>query len=147
MNLIRNLLGLLIVILMLPVCIETFVYVTNYECDYDIVNDEIALSQLREQMLFTYDMYVSSDELNFIYKGKQYQLSYVNGKMILQPGTQIYINNIDNLTFEEKDGCIYVIYERNNKQYERIISKKTGLYIDDFSYCDVIDDESNCDEE
>lgn len=147
MNLIRNLVGLIIAVLMLPICVESFSYVINYDCDYDKTNDEIALSQLREQLLFAYDIKVYSDEMDFIYQGKDYRLSNVNGKMILQPGTQIYINNIDNLLFNEKNGCIYVTYERDNKEYERILSKKQGLYIDDFSYCDVDNDEPDSDEE
>ena len=109
MMLIRNLLGLIITITMHPVCMEAFMYVSDIPFNYNEINDEIALSQLREQLLISYDMYVSSDELNFIYKNKNFKLSMVNNKMIMQPGTQISLNDIDNLNFEMYNECKYCI--------------------------------------
>lgn len=147
MNLIRNLIGLIITITMLPICIEAFTFTSNIKFNYSEINDEIALAQLREQMLIAYDMYVTSDQINFIYKNKDFKLSLVNGKLILQPGTQIYLADIDDLRFETRNGCVYVIYERNNKTYERVICQEERLYIDDFSACDVLDDGTDCGEE
>ena len=147
MNMIRNLIGLIITITMLPICIEAFTFTSNIKFNYSEINDEIALAQLREQMLIAYDMYVTSDQINFIYKNKDFKLSLVNGKLILQPGTQIYLADIDDLRFETRNGCVYVIYERNNKTYERVICQEERLYIDDFSACDVLDDGTDCGEE
>ena len=147
MNLIRNLLGLIITITLLPICIQAFIYVSNIDFDYNEINDEISLFQLREQLLITYDMDVYDDELDFIYKDKDYKLSLVNGKLILQPGTQIYLNDIDSLYFTDRNNCIYICYSRGNKEYERAICAKEGLYIDDFSDCDVQLDELDSDEE
>lgn len=132
---------------MLPICIEAFTFTSNIKFNYNEINDEIALAQLREQMLIAYDMYVTSDQINFIYKNKDFKLSLVNGKLILQPGTQIYLADIDDLRFETRNGCVYVIYERNNKTYERVICQEERLYIDDFSACDVLDDGTDCGEE
>ena len=145
MNLIRNLIGLLITITMLPICLEAFVFTSNIPFDYTEINDELAMSQLREQMLIAYDVSVSSEEINFVYKNKNFRLSLVNNKLLLQPGTQIYLDNIDYLYFEEKNGCIYTVYGRDNKEYERIIGKQEWLYIDDFSDCDVLDNECDSD--
>ena len=147
MNLIRNILGLIITITLLPICIQAFIYTSNISFDYNEVNDELALFQLREQLLIAYDMKVNTDEMNFVYKNKDYKLSLVNEKLILQPGTQIYLNDVDDLFFENRNGCIYVCYTRKNKQYERIICKQEGIYIDDFSSCDVLTTEFNSDEE
>lgn len=147
MNMIRNLIGLIITITMLPICIEAFTFTSNIKFNYNEINDELALAQLREQMLIAYDMYVSSDEIDFIYKNKEFKLSLVNNKLILQPGTQIYLNDIDDLRFEQRNGCVYVIYERNNKRFERVICKQERIYIDDFSACDVLIDGFDCGEE
>lgn len=126
---------------MLPICINAFIYTTNIKFDYNEINDEIALEQLREQLLIAYNMEVCSDKLNFRYKNKDFKLSLVNEKMILQPGTQIYLNNIDYLQFDIRNNCIYVSYSRQGKNYERVIGKAEGLYIDDFCNCNVFDDE------
>lgn len=141
MNLIRNLIGIIITITLLPICIEAFNYVSNISFEYNEINDEIALTQLRQQLLIAYDMDVNSDEINFIYKNKNFKLSLVNNKLLLQPGTQIYLNDIDNLYFEQRGELVFVCYEKDSKQYERIICKQEGLYIDDFSNCDVLLDE------
>lgn len=140
MNLIRNLIGLIITITLLPICTKAFIYTSNIPFEYNEINDEIALYQLREQLIIAYDMNVSSDSLNFTYKNKAFSLSLVNNKLLLQPGTQIYLNDIDSLHFDVRNNCIYVCYERNNKQYERIIGKQEWFYIDDFSACDVFND-------
>lgn len=147
MNLIRNLVGLIITLCMLPVCIQAFEFTSNIPFAYNEINDEICLSQLREQLLIAYDMRIYNNELVFTYKNKGFRLCLVNNKLILQPGTQIYLNDIDNLFFETKNGCIYVCYRRKNKNYERVICKEEGIFIDDFSACDVHDDECNSSEE
>ena len=122
-------------------------YTSKIEFDYNEINDELALYQLRETLLIAYDMHISNNQLNFIYKNKNFKLSLVNNKLIMQPGTQIYLNDINNLSFKTKHGCIYVIYERDNKKYERVISKQEGIYIDNFSDCDVFTDECDCSQE
>lgn len=147
MNLIRNLIGLIITITMLPICIQAFIYTSNIEFDYNQISDELALAQLREQLLIAYDMTINANEINFIYKNKDFKLSLVNRKLILQPGTQIYLNDLDNLYFDLRGEKVFVCYEKDNKKYERVICKQEGLYIDNFSNCNVFDDVDYSDEE
>ena len=132
---------------MLPICIEAFTYTSNIEFDYNEISDELALAQLREQLLIAYNMNIASNEIDFIYKNKYCKLSLVNRKLLLQPGTQIYLNDIDNLYFDIKGDVMFVNYEKDNKQFERAICKQEGLYIDNFSDCNVFDDVVDSDEE
>ena len=140
MNLIRNLAGLMITVSILPLCSLGFRFVADIPFEYNEVSDELALAELREILLISYDMNVYYDSLNFIYQNKEFTLSMVNRKMLLQPGTQIYLNDIDELHFETKGNTIYVMYERNDKKYERAIAQAGGIYIDSFSDCDMHDD-------
>ena len=137
----RNLLALYIAVLLLPITLLTFRYVSNISFDYNEINDEIAMSQLRENLLFIYDLDFDSNHLSFRYKGKNYTLQEVNNKLLLQPGTQIYLNDIDYLYFKKENNCIYVVYSRNNKQYERVLCSQKGIYLDEFSDCDDDDTE------
>lgn len=132
---------------MLPICIESFNYVSNIPFEYNEINDELGLCQLREQLLIAYDMRVSPNEINFIYKNKNFRLSLVNGKLLMQPGSQMYLNDVDDLYFDTRNNCVYACYKKKNKYYERIICKEEGLYINDFSNCDVLTDEHNSSEE
>ncbi|MBO4918953.1 MAG: hypothetical protein J5365_02230 [Erysipelotrichaceae bacterium] len=139
MNLIRNLIGLIITAALLPLFLLAFRYVTEISFDYDQINDEIAISQLREQMLICYDLKFSRNMLSFRYKNDDFRLSEVNNMLLLQPGTQIYLNHVDSLYFEKRNGCIYVVYEKNRKEYRQVIVSEKGIYIDAFSFCDVSD--------
>ena len=141
MNTIRNIIGLLIILSILPLYLSGFSYVSKIGFDYDQINDEIALCQLRENLLIAYDLNYQSDCLSFRYKNKDFSLSLVNNKLLLQPGTQIYLNNIDSLYFTDQNNIIYVCYTKNNKEFKRPIIAKQGIYLDEFSDCDVVDDE------
>ncbi|MBR5341333.1 MAG: hypothetical protein IK151_05340 [Erysipelotrichaceae bacterium] len=147
MNMIRNLLGLVIILALLPICILAFRFTSNMPFEYSEICDELSLAQLRETMLITYDLHYGYDCLSFTYRNKDFTLSMVNNKLLLQPGTQVYLGDIDDLHFEERNGCIYVCYERKNRKYERIIASSQGVYLDDFSDCDVHDDELDSSEE
>lgn len=147
MNLIRNLAALFIVVSILPITILAYRFTGNIPFDYTEISDELCLSQLREILLISYDLEYSYDSLNFIYQNKEFRLSEVNEKLILQPGTQIYLTNYDDMHFERKDGCIYVCYSRKGQDYERVLCRESGIHIDAFSDCAVWDDESDSSEE
>lgn len=143
----RNLLALYIVLIMLPLTLTAYRFVANVTFDYNEINDEIALNQLRNDLLFIYDLDYSYGELRFLYKDRNCSLKMINNKLILTPGTQIYLYDVDNLYFDVINDCVYVNYERENKEYKRVLCYAKGLYIDDFSSCDDDDDNSDSGQE
>ena len=143
MNLTRMFLALMITVMVLPLSALSFRYAGGMTYDYNEINDEIAIYQLREILLIAYDMDVSSDRLSFLYQNDDFRLSLVNRKLILQPGTQIYLNDIDSLYFYEKNGCICIHYERKNKTYDKVLASAERFYIDSFSACLLPADESD----
>ncbi|MBR3265129.1 MAG: hypothetical protein IKI61_04095 [Erysipelotrichaceae bacterium] len=147
MNMIRTLAGLFIVVSVLPISVLAYRFTGNIPFEYSEVSDELCINQLREIMLISYDLDYAYDRLSFIYQNKEFTLSEVNEKLILQPGTQIYLTNFDEVHFERKDGCIYVCYSRKGQHYERILCKQSGIHIDDFSDCALRDAEHNSGEE
>ena len=147
MNMIRTIISLVIIMIFLPLSSLALKYVSRIDYDYSQINDEIAIYQLRELLLIAYDMHISNDEINFTYQDKTFRLSLVNGRLLLQPGTQIYLDEIDNLYFEESSGLIYINYEKNNKQYQKVLTGSNGIHLDEFSDCTVSDDVVDSDEE
>ena len=107
---IRNLAGLFIILSLLPIGMSAFRYTADVPFEYDEISDELALSQLREIMLITYDLHFRSDVLSFRYQNRDFTLSLVNGKLLLQPGTQIFLADLEEMHFEERNGVIYVSY-------------------------------------
>ena len=74
-------------------------------------------------------------------------LAIINGRLILQPGTQIYLNDIDMLYFYERNNCICIHYERQNKSYDKVLASAERFHLDSFSACLLSDDESDRSEE
>ena len=109
---------------------------SNIDFDYYEINDEISINQLRELLLYTYNLSYDSGNLYFRYQGSDRNLSLINDKLILQPGTQIYLSNLDYAEIVQENNCLYIEYERNSKHYKKVLCSKQGLYLDEFSYCD-----------
>ena len=147
MNQIRNIIGIIILITILPLSSLVFNYVSKIDFNYNEINDELALCQLREYLLISYDIKVNHYSLDFIYKNKDFSLNLVNNKLLMQPGTQIILNDIDDVYFERKGEYIYVVYTKNNETYERIIASTKGIYLDEFSDCFIDNDVFDSDQE
>jgi len=104
------------------------------------------MTDLRKILMLSYDLENNGDSLSFIYKNDDYELYQTNNRLILKPGTQIILNDIDSAEFINKNGCIYLIYETNGKTYERNIGKEEGIRLSDFSFNDDDTDVSSDDD-
>lgn len=127
---------------MLPISLTIFKYCSNLKFDYQEINDEVALYKLRKIYLISYEQDVEDYCLYFTYGDTDYHLSLVNNRLILQPGTQIFLEDIDSIFFYEEDNCIKLTYQRGNKMYEKIIGPQERIHIDDFSSSDDVEYES-----
>jgi len=142
----RALVAIYIILLLLPLAYSAFAFIGNNKFNYNEVSNEIAMTDLRKILMLSYDLDNNGDSLSFIYKGDNYELYQTNNKLILKPGTQIILNDIDNAEFTNKNGCIYLIYETNGKTYERNIGKEKGIRLADFSFDDDDSDSSSDDD-
>jgi hypothetical protein len=129
----RTLMALLITLTILPLAISIFSFVANIKPNYNLLNNELALIDLRRRLLIAYDLNIEENRLEFINNGETNYLYYVNDKLILSPGTQIYLNDVKDVYFNLENGVIYLNYITNdNKEYKSAIGKEKGFYIDDF---------------
>lgn len=118
----------------LPLAVSAMKLVYNLDFNYQLISNEIALMDLRRVLLISYDLEIYDKELKFIYHGSDYSLSMVNNKLILSPGTQIYLMDIDDLNFSVRNESIYLNYQSRGRNYETNIGKEKGIYLDDFSF-------------
>lgn len=129
----RTIIALLVITSILPIVYSCFDYVARFKFNYSEVTDELTLIDLRRVLLLSYDLEIHEQELSFIYHNDNYVLRYVNDKLILQPGTQIYLNDIREVNFFIKNDCLYMHYVTNDeKEYEKVIYKSKGIHIADF---------------
>jgi prepilin-type N-terminal cleavage/methylation domain-containing protein len=119
--LIEMLMTMMIVTALIPItilCIRPFNGALQFD---EEIQDQIALSQMRRIILLSYDLQCSPQQLDFIYQRKHCTLSFKNNHLILSPGTQIFISEIEDAYFKEEYNCIYIIYEREGKEYEKVL--------------------------
>ena len=141
------LLSLLCALLLLPLLVSSFKAAALLPFHYRENGDEIALRQMRRILAVSYERECRGSELCFRYQGEEYRFYEVNQRLVLSPGTQIFLADIDDLYFETRNGVIYVCYRRNEKEHERVIASAEGFYLDDFSDCHVRDDVADRGEE
>lgn len=118
--------------MLLPTAVNIINYCLNLKFNYDLINDELSLFQLRRIMLIAYDAENNGDELHFVYHNDEYSLSLINNRLVLQPGYQMFLNSVDYIDFVEEGNTIFINYVKNEKEYSTPIVKAKGIYIDDF---------------
>ncbi len=86
------------------------------------IQDEIAFNQLRLDLCIGYDFDVHNDSLLFKKGLDTHKLSVINNRLVMQPGTVIYVNDIDSSYFYKEDQVLYICYYRKNIEYKRAIA-------------------------
>ena len=122
--LIEVLLSMMVLTAMIPItvlCIQPFGSMLQFDQE---IQDQIALSQLRRILMLSYNVSCRSDEIDFVYQQQPRCVSLVNDHLVLSPGTQIFMTEIDHVTFLEEGKFIYIVYMRNQKEYEKILTEK-----------------------
>lgn len=115
------LLTLLIACLLIPACIVCIAILSGTLRFDQTLQDEIALMQLRRVLLLSYDIETNGNVVYFTYQTREMRLSDVNRNLIIQPGTQIFVSDIDYASFYYSQGLLMVKYEREGKTYEKAL--------------------------
>ena len=116
------LLSLLIVVVMVQITTSAILLLPSFSSVSQSVQDEIAIAQLRRILIISTDFKTTADTLYFTNQGREMKLRVVNDNLIIQPGTQIMLVDVDGVTFMEQGHTIVCHYERNGAQHERIIA-------------------------
>jgi hypothetical protein len=119
--LVEAVLTLLIASAMIPITILCMRPIGGMLAFDEELQDAIALAQLRRIFLLSYDIQSSANEIQFTYQQKEWNLTFKNDRLILSPGTQIFLSKLDDCFFLEKDQCLYVSYTRGAEQYEKVL--------------------------
>lgn len=132
----RTIIALIVTICLLPIVVNIISACSNLKFEYDYINDEISLYQLRRILLISYDLKNNGSSLEFIYHNNDYSLNIINNRLVLQPGYQMFLDNVDYLEFVQEGNTIYVEYTKNNEEYKSPIIKANGIHLADFSDSD-----------
>lgn len=88
------------------------------------IEEEIALKQLRELILFASDIEFNPNELSFYYMDDLVCLSLEKGRIVRKDGYIIYMDGLENSSFIKKENCIYLNYEKNGEKKKRFLGCK-----------------------
>ena len=113
--------SMLIVVSFLPIAMNSILVISKSIGFSEEIQDEIALAQLRRILVIGYNFKNRGNQLEFTYQGKEVVLSYKNNHLLLSPGTQIFLSEIDSCIFEEEGKLLKCIYERKEKIYEKVL--------------------------
>ncbi len=117
----RLVFSLAVCLMMMPLTVTAMKVIGRQLVFREEVQDEIALAQLR-RILITGDDYVCSrQEVTFLYHSATVRLYTVNRRVILTPGTQIFLSDIDSAYFYLDNGLLYISYSRMDRTYERVL--------------------------
>ncbi|MBR3202074.1 MAG: hypothetical protein IKF60_00635 [Solobacterium sp.] len=85
----------------------------------DSYQDEVAIAQLRHVINVSSEFECNGSELSFLHHDKRQRLVLRNGNLdLIDPGTQIFLTNLSDVTFELSDERIYVTYAHFDQEPE-----------------------------
>ena len=85
------------------------------------IQDMIALAQLRHILIVSDEIQVQDSAIYCQYHYELTEIRQVNRNLLLQPGTQIFLTDIDHLSFFSEGQMIGITYTRKEQEYRRIL--------------------------
>ena len=85
---------------------------------------QIALLQLRRYLAVSYYIELLPSSLTFQRQHEEMRLSVVNQNLIVQPGTQIFLMDIETTIFYLEGDSVMLRYVRDNQEYEVFLCKQ-----------------------
>ncbi len=117
----RTLIAFIIVILMISISLSSFRLIKFYKYEDQDIQDEIACIQLTRILSIASNIEINNDEVSFISNNKTWNIKNINGNLVLQPGTQFILIDIENVSFQKESAVLYISYKRGDKEYRRAL--------------------------
>lgn len=86
------------------------------------LQDLIGLSQLSRYLILADEIKIENNCIHFKYLDKDMKVDVVNKNLIIQPGTQFVIVNVDYLNFYIENNLLYIEYKRNKNNFKMVIT-------------------------
>ena len=116
------LIALLIVVIMFPIVVSIVDVVSSFRMIDDRLIDEIAILHLQRRMILAEDISVSAKEVSFQSDGEFWTLKSDDERVYMTPGYQLFLAGADRADFYSDGKYIYLVYSKDNKEYEKIIT-------------------------
>ena len=122
--LIEVLVAVLTVCICIPIMVSVISLMRTSLKDRTSLQDQIALVQLRRYLAVSYDIELLPSSLTFQRQHEEMRLSVVNQNLIVQPGTQMFLMDIEAALFYLEGDSVMLRYVRDNQEYEVFLCKQ-----------------------
>ena len=122
--LIEVLVAVLTVCICIPIMVSVISLMRTSLKDRTSLQDQIALVQLRRYLAVAYDIELLPSSLIFQRQHEEMRLSVVNQNLIVQPGTQMFLMDIEAALFYLEGDSVMLRYVRDNQEYEVFLCKQ-----------------------
>ena len=122
--LVEVLVAILTVCICIPIMVSVISLMHTSLKDRTSLQDQIALIQLRRYLAVAYDVELLPSSLTFQRQHEEMRLSVVNQNLIVQPGTQMFLMEIEAALFYLEGDSVMLRYVRDNQEYEVFLCKQ-----------------------
>lgn len=122
--LIEVLVAVLTVCICIPIMVSVISLMRTSLKDRTSLQDQIALVQLRRYLAVSYDIELLPSSLTFQRQHEEMRLSVVNQNLIVQPGTHMFLMDIEAALFYLEGDSVMLRYVRDNQEYEVFLCKQ-----------------------
>ena len=122
--LVEVLVAILTVCICIPILVSVISLMHTSLKDRTSLQDQIALIQLRRYLAVAYDIELLPSSLTFQRQQEEMRLSVVNQNLIVQPGTQMFLMDIEAALFYLEEDSVMLRYVRNHQEYEVYLCKQ-----------------------
>ncbi len=122
--LVEVLVAILTVCICIPILVSVISLMRASIKDRTSLQDQIALVQLRRYLAVAYDIELLPSSLTFQRQHEEMRLSVVNQNLIVQPGTQMFLMDIEAVLFYLEEDSVMLRYVRNHQEYEVYLCKQ-----------------------
>lgn len=122
--LVEVLVAVLTVCICIPIMVSVISLMRTSLKDRTSLQDQITLVQLRRYLAVAYDIELLPSSLTFQRQHEEMRLSVVNQNLIVQPGTQMFLMDIEAALFYLEGDSVMLRYVRDNQEYEVFLCKQ-----------------------
>lgn len=84
--------------------------------------DRLAIYQLRLLLSQSNDISIKDESLYFLYQKEPQVLQYNRNRLVRKKGYEIFMQSVDDLYFEQREECFYVVWQREKKQKTALLA-------------------------
>lgn len=109
----------MISLVMLTPCIQALKTMSQ---DFRNNDDRVAVYQLRCMLAQADTFTLENDKLSFFYRGQTTRLEFDRNRLVRRDGYEIFLENIDDVTFYVENSCFHMNWRRGERSHEALLT-------------------------